>query len=331
MPNRSNSRPTRGDDRPNRTASRRTLDRSSTGLNGRTVAIVFALAFAAYCCRPGWSQDGDYQPVEIAETNWAAPASASDEVPQQASKLDERPGLHTEEKISITGEWNPKLKISIARHAVAYHVEPPPPPEPPKPLNELVDAATAKRLADLLRAFAFDTVLEETPTGPEFLKGLTREAEKEGLTGNRAWPRIVEQLSAVAKDGPIERIAVKAELERIATELGVKPDPPKPPEPISGKRRVVIIRESSDDTTQQAILFTALRSGPDAAYLTSKGHHLEILDDDDQNATVAALKTQMVGDTTVFVLDAASGVVLLKESLPDTAGRVIELVKRAGG
>lgn len=117
-----------------------------------------------------------------------------------------------------------------------------------------------------------------------------------------------------------------------------KPDPPGPtPPPPSGKRDVVILYESEDQTPSRAILFTSLRASQQGQYLKDKGHRLIIIDDDTVGPNgqlaevVAKYKSLGVPLPALFVLDSATGAVLVKQPLPDTAGEVVELVKQHGG
>jgi len=142
------------------------------------------------------------------------------------------------------------------------------------------------------------------------------------------------------------------------------PDPEPEPEPdptIKGSRTVLIVYETEDQTSDQAHLYANLRAtnNPTSQYLQSKGHRLEITDDDIQDARgqvpaqiapwLAAAKT--VGKpVAVVIVDpkrigvADSGVVFKGEmpwvfeqgsttklNLPATEKAFRELIEKYGG
>jgi hypothetical protein len=120
---------------------------------------------------------------------------------------------------------------------------------------------------------------------------------------------------------------------------GPQPDPTPPPKPSpSGVRQVVIVRESADATPETSRLIVAMRSGPSADYMKSKGHTTLILDDDSKDAAgnvpavIAANNAAIteIGLPCVLILD-STGRLVAKAKLPETADGVVELVKANGG
>jgi hypothetical protein len=97
---------------------------------------------------------------------------------------------------------------------------------------------------------------------------------------------------------------------------------------VDGPLRVVIVRESLDDTPAMARLITALRNGPAAEYLTTKGHALDVLDDD--HPSVVADWTEGVQLPAVAVLDGKTQQVLYREPLPATADELVKWLQGKG-
>ena len=112
------------------------------------------------------------------------------------------------------------------------------------------------------------------------------------------------------------------------------PDPPKPPVP-DGPLQVTILHESTATTPEMARTFTNLRTGTSQSYLKSKGHTLNILDDDLTDAagkpSPLVTKWAPIGTLPELVIGTADGKVIWRGPLPATADGVIEAIKRAGG
>lgn len=121
------------------------------------------------------------------------------------------------------------------------------------------------------------------------------------------------------------------------------PAPPKPPDPPgpgptpdpspAGPRTVLIVHETADKTPQWAATINSLRTGPPAAYLKSKGHRLNIIDDDSLagDAKWTAILSGMT--LPVVIVTDKSDAIIRKQSVPmtATADQIIEIVKGAGG
>jgi hypothetical protein len=122
---------------------------------------------------------------------------------------------------------------------------------------------------------------------------------------------------------------------------GPEPPPVPPPVPVSGKRSIVLIRETADDTPAVGRMIVGLRSGSCAAYMTSKGHTLDMLDIDSVGpdgkpaALIEQFRPEIVGMTlpVLVVADYATLKLISKQTLPPTAtaADVVEAVKKAGG
>jgi hypothetical protein len=123
---------------------------------------------------------------------------------------------------------------------------------------------------------------------------------------------------------------------------GPGPEPPAPPGPVeSGKRLVVLIRETADDTPAVGQMLVGLRSGPSAAYLSSKSHTLDMLDihsvgpDGKPASLIEMFRPEIAGMTlpVLVVADAVTRKLISKQTLPPTAtaADVVEAVKKAGG
>jgi len=132
------------------------------------------------------------------------------------------------------------------------------------------------------------------------------------------WRRDLDAAVAKATQGQIdpsllsELRAVQAKIETAypfasgagqVTYLGTgpapAPDPPKPPvppQPVAGKRKVVVLHETAEDTYEMSSLIVELQSGESAAakHIDAKGHTVSFLDDDLEQARVlmAAVNAQ---------------------------------------
>jgi hypothetical protein len=142
----------------------------------------------------------------------------------------------------------------------------------------------------------------------------------------------------VLHDGNSAQIATK----RITVGPVVpQPDPPPGPGPtpvpvVSGKRIAILIHEASEQTPEMAQLIVTLRDGPTAAWLSTKGHRLLILDRTPKEAAGRWLSTVTTeaakGVPRLVILDATTDAVLYSESFGGgNADTVTELVKRTGG
>lgn len=119
------------------------------------------------------------------------------------------------------------------------------------------------------------------------------------------------------------------------------PPQPVPPPVVEGKRAVLIIRESADDKPELARLITGLRIGTNAAYLTSKGHTLAILDDDakdesGQPSPIVAAWRPFFADLTLpalLIVDPASKQLVHREAIGPaaTADSIVATLKAKGG
>ncbi len=203
---------------------------------------------------------------------------------------------------------------------------PPGPPRPPvvvKTLRDLAgpDATKVEKLhADMLEAIGkglFDTV--------ERFKEVYAAAVKDrGLENNLAVLECSKRLGLATLD------EIKAALVKINDELKTAPTP------ISGKRHVVILHESADDTAEQARIWNQLRAGQASEYMISKGHKLDILDDDVVDGSgqlpplVAKLNALNVATPALFILD-ESKAVLHSQALPSSTSQIMEVLKAHGG
>lgn len=219
-----------------------------------------------------------------------------------------------------------------AKHLLTIPGDVPTPPGPPRPpvvvktLRDLAgpDATKVEKLhADMLEAIGkglFDTV--------ERFKEVYAAAVKDrGLENNLAVLECTKRLAVSTLD------AVKSELVKITDELKTAPVPV----PTVGKKHIVILRETLDDTPEQARAWNLLRTGENAAYIKSKGHRLEILDDDsvDQDGQpsklVAELKPLATTLPFMFILEPSDGRPLHSQPAPATAAQVMEVIKSHGG
>lgn len=135
-------------------------------------------------------------------------------------------------------------------------------------------------------------------------------------------------------------VAAAAGLALLARGSGCTIDPPTPG-PVAGPRMVVLLHETADKSPEWTRAINLLRVGPQAQYLSSKGHSLLILDDDSVGAdgkpspAVARWLPHVQGlDLPVLIVaDKATGGVTHKQSLPDavTADGIVEIIKSHGG
>jgi len=98
--------------------------------------------------------------------------------------------------------------------------------------------------------------------------------------------------------------------------------------------RIVIVRESGDTTAELARTINALRNGPAAAYLKSKNHRLDVLDDDavDENgkSVVDPAWISGVGLPVIVLLDGKTGKLVDHQPLPLDADAVLTWLKNKG-
>lgn len=108
----------------------------------------------------------------------------------------------------------------------------------------------------------------------------------------------------------------------------------------SGAIHGYLIRETGDATFETERIVTALRNGAIAEYLDSKGHRLDILDDDaaapaggKAPQVVKALADAKPIEPPLLILYDASGRVLTKTPAPPSlsADAILDLFKKAGG
>lgn len=110
---------------------------------------------------------------------------------------------------------------------------------------------------------------------------------------------------------------------------GPVPTPVPVPVPVSEKRCVLIVYESKAVTPAESRTYTNLRDGTAAAYLKSKGHMLDICD---QNKPPANKYAPFGKLPELLIFDAANPAVpLFRGPMPATADNVIEQLTRTGG
>lgn len=99
----------------------------------------------------------------------------------------------------------------------------------------------------------------------------------------------------------------------------------------------MVLNETGDKTPELSRLFVSLRGQAVEQYLQSKGHRLDILDDDqvthegNPDPLVVRLKGLGVAMPSLFVLDLATGEVIHQQALPATPEAVMEVLKSHGG
>lgn len=102
----------------------------------------------------------------------------------------------------------------------------------------------------------------------------------------------------------------------------------------AGPLRIVIVRESLDTSPELARIVNALRNGPAAAYLKTKGHRLDVLDDDvvDENGKpqVAPAWVEGLALPVLVMLDGKTGRIVSREPLPATADAVLAALQAKG-
>jgi hypothetical protein len=99
----------------------------------------------------------------------------------------------------------------------------------------------------------------------------------------------------------------------------------------------VILHKTGDDMPADASLYVQLQDGESAAYLKSRGHTLDILDDDPENqptrvvSLLSKLNALGVAKPALYVLDASTGAVVHSQPRPSTAAEILDVVKSHGG
>lgn len=150
----------------------------------------------------------------------------------------------------------------------------------------------------------------------------------------------LEKVAPRAKDQPVTEV-LKTALRRTFMEIARAVEAvlgPQPP-PTPGARTVLLVRETAASTPELARAIAALRAGPQAAYLKSKGHVLTILDDDavgpdGQPAPLLVKYRPHYQNLKLPALVIADGATVLSAvSLADTAtaDQILEAIKKAGG
>jgi hypothetical protein len=121
------------------------------------------------------------------------------------------------------------------------------------------------------------------------------------------------------------------------------PDPPGPTPPpgpvVEGAKRIVVIREAMEPTPELSRTLVLLQSGPVADYFKSKGHTVQIFDDeakDEQGNPSAYVQAwlKILGDKplpAVAIEDVTTRNVVHKDKLPASADAVLSIVKGVGG
>jgi hypothetical protein len=153
------------------------------------------------------------------------------------------------------------------------------------------------------------------------------------VIGYQAGTYQVTAVASKAVDGKGLMSPLKSCLIHVVGPAPVPPGPtpvppgPTPPPVTVGKRTLLIVSESASSTPATGRLITGLRNAPHATYITSKGHKLAVLDDDDVDENgqptpvLATWRPHLVGMTlpVLFVVDQPTGALVHKESLPATA------------
>jgi hypothetical protein len=239
----------------------------------------------------------------------------------------------------FTGPESPepyRVRLTFFRDGVMQRLEskvligraPQPPPVIIPPLKQLAGVDAAKLSA--VYAELGEGIASKIIDTPELFFTLEKQLlERRGLLANKAVPEIAKRLAGKDLAG------IAGEIAKVAEELGAAPGP-TPPIP-GGQKHIVILRETADDTPEQARMWNLLRTGEHAAYLKSKGHKLEILDDDsvDQNGQpsklVEGLKPLATSLPFLFILEPSDGRPLHSQAVPATAAQVMEVIKSHGG
>lgn len=172
-------------------------------------------------------------------------------------------------------------KLAVAKYRAKFLIGD---PVPPKPLNELVDAATAKALATYCRLWCEPSVLATVATGEALRDAFAVQGTARSLTANDAWPVIVARVAKAAPDGPLNATAVTAVLVATADELAAAPAPqpgPQPPTPDPTPApiqypgfHVLVIEEQTirgDNPPPSSTLLS---------YVRGKGGEIRFIDDD---------------------------------------------------
>lgn len=172
------------------------------------------------------------------------------------------------------------------------------------------------------------------------------------------WRRDLDAAVAKATQGQIDPAlladlqAVQAKIEQAypfvsgagqVTYLGTgpapTPDPPVPPRPVSGKRKVVVLHETVEDTYEMSSLIVELQAGESAAakHIETKGHSVAFLDDDLEQARVLIATANAQGasigaDRPAMVIMDEKGVVLWAGKMESvTATWFLDQLKKYGG
>lgn len=112
---------------------------------------------------------------------------------------------------------------------------------------------------------------------------------------------------------------------------------PVPPAPVVGPLKLFVVYESQQTTPEFSRMSTALRAGPEAAYLKAKGHSLEFLDPDVHAAQLAKVGLPGKADVPFLGIINSAGQVVARQKLeskpgtPVTGASVLDLIKKAGG
>lgn len=164
-------------------------------------------------------------------------------------------------------------QLEVRQYRAKFTIGPAP---PPKPLNELVDAETAAKLAECLRTTVAGLKIASPASPAEFLATFTAYVGTKGLTDNAAWPVILARVEKAAPDGkPFDSAAVQGVLTATADELSKAPEPPvepnKPTDPdavkVSFDGFAVLVLEASEAPSYE--LRNAMASAAVREYLTA--------------------------------------------------------------
>lgn len=280
-----------------------------------------------------------------AKYRWSVPAGLSIGEGSEDNKIAYVTGPAATYTPTATVAWldGDALKLEAFSHTLTIGEAP---PVPPTPVVTLADLAGADAVP--LAAFYADfrSVVPLLTTTETIRTTHARGLDLKGLAGNGAKDEIAARFDAALGAGSTTltdelRSSIDAMLASIVAELGSKPTPPVPPGPtppvVEGKRRVVILHETSDNTPELSQLFVKLRRQDVEQYLQSKGHRLDILDDDQvtHEGTPDPLVVRLNGLgqalPALFILDLTSGEVIHKQALPATPEAVMEVLKTHGG
>lgn len=155
------------------------------------------------------------------------------------------------------------------------------------------------------------------------------------LIALQLWPRVQPLLARLPVGGVMEWLRANAITLLIAGICGVLAGWSTPPNlrpslpswvtiSPAGPRKIYIVREQEADDTKFAVLKVQLRNGAFADYLKSKGHTLEICDDDDAPPQFAPYN-----GNELIVTDAA-GMVTFRGPTPMLPSEVMAAIKKGG-